>query len=201
MVERPTKSVHASGDEIFQRIQKIVRLAFQNLISQQSLVDEFITKVDESFTFVNSWSSPLIKADAFRLYGKRVPAREVTMDFDRRIQNAFSPSYVRQTRAVDVVKSKDSVREWTRASQLQIQEIDHRSKEPHILLFFRGEKFEFIYNCEGHFSQSQFGLLFDLPQQQDLDRWRPIKVVAAPPGIQDVKFNPSQHKEFFINKS
>ena len=54
-------------------------------------------------------------------------------------------------------------------------------------------------NCEGQFSQLQLGILFDLLQQQDLDRWRPIKVLAALPGIQFVSLNISQHKQFYIN--
>ena len=194
-----TRSVRASGDQVFERIQQIVRLPYQSLMNQPTIVDEFVTKVSESFTFVSSWSSPLIEADTFRLYGKRVPAREAIINFVQRIQNTFSPSDVRQSKAVDLVKSRHSVGEWIHASQAQTQEIDHQSKEPHVLLFFRGAKFEFTYNCEGQFSQSKFGLLYDLPQQQDLDRWKPLKVLAAPPGIQDVTFNPSQHKQFYIN--
>ena len=61
------------------------------------------------------------------------------------------------------------------------------------------DKLSPLLNCEGQFSQSQFGILFHLPQKQDIDRRRPIKVLAAPPGIQDVNLNPSQHKQFYIN--
>jgi hypothetical protein len=32
-------------------------------------------------------------------------------------------------------------------------------------------------------------LLYDLPSQNDLDTWKKIKVLAAPPGIKDIEFN------------
>ena len=51
---------------------------------------------------------------------------------------------------------------------------------------FRGAVYDFTYNNEGKFSASQMCLLFDLPSQDNLDTFRKIKVLAAPPGLHDI---------------
>ena len=63
-------------------------------------------------------------------------------------------------------------------------------KEPRSLLFFPGAKYEITYNKEGEFSQSQMALLIEVPSQKDLDLWRKIKVLTAPPGVRDIDYDP-----------
>ena len=65
--------------------------------------------------------------------------------------------------------------EWTSATENTSNKLEEKLKEPSLLLFFRGAIFEFTYNQEGKFSQSQIALLFDLPSQDDIDNWRKKK--------------------------
>ena len=59
--------------------------------------------------------------------------------------------------------------------------LDTELKEPDTLLFFKGGIYQCTYNKDGCFSQSQLSLCYDVPQQQDLDRFRPIKMLLFPP--------------------
>ena len=86
----------------------------------------------------------------------------------------------------DVEKSRYSHQECSTASISTTNQPKQATKEPNIILFFCGTKFEFTYNKEGKFSQSQMALLCDPPPQNEINRWRKIKVLAAPPLIKDV---------------
>ena len=65
--------------------------------------------------------------------------------------------------------------EWTSATENTSNKLEEKLKEP----FFRGAIFEFTYNQEGKFSQSQIALLFDLPSQDDIDNWRRKKNLSG----------------------
>ena len=59
---------------------------------------------------------------------------------------------------------------------------------------------DFTYNNEGKFSASQMCLLFDLPSQDNLDTFRKIQVLAAPPGLHDIAFDTDLSKEWYVEK-
>ena len=51
------------------------------------------------------------------------------------------------------------------------------------------------------FSQGQMAVLYDLPDQDYIDKNKSIKILAAPPGIQDINdFDINLSKEFYLNK-
>ena len=68
-------------------------------------------------------------------------------------------------------------------------------KEPSVILFCRGAVCDLTYNNEGIFSAFQMCLLFDLPSQDNLDTFRKIKLLAAPPGLYDIEFDDDLSKE------
>ena len=79
--------------------------------------------------------------------------------------------------------------------------LNQRLKEPDTLLLFRGAVYEFTYNREGKFSQGQMAILYDLPRQDLIDRNKTIKILAAPPGVQDINdFDVSKPKDFYLDK-
>ena len=73
-------------------------------------------------------------------------------------------------------------------------------KEPVQFLFFRGALYDFTYNKEGKFSQSDTALLFDIPSQTDLNDWKKIKVLLAPPGLSSFEFQQDTTKEFYLQQ-
>ena len=87
--------------------------------------------------------------------------------------------------ATDVEKSRFTHSDWYNASQSTSDQITVRVKEPPELLFFRGGHYEFTFNKEDCFSQSQLAILYDLPSNTDVGQFRRIKILCAPPGLQD----------------
>ena len=67
----------------------------------------------------------------------------------------------------DVEKSRYSHQECSTASISTTNQPKQATKEPNIILFFCGARFEVTYNVEGKFSQSQMDILYDLPLQKN----------------------------------
>ena len=87
-----------------------------------------------------------------------------------------------------------------KASDTTVAILDQKVKEPSTLLFFRGAIYEFTYNCNEQFSQAQMALLFDVPSQDTLDRFKKFEILAAPPGTNDIgEFDESYDKQHYIN--
>ena len=168
-------SVRASGDIDFQRIQTIARTRYKDLEDNPDLVEEFIRLVSNSFTFVDNWESMEITPSTYRKF----PAKEAARQFVERVRRSIIQNDLRERRAVDYEKSMMSHVEWTSATENTSNKLEEKLKEPSLLLFFRGAIFEFTYNQEGKFSQSQIALLFDLPSQDDIDNWRRKKNLSG----------------------
>ena len=71
-------------------------------------------------------------------------------------------------------------------------------KEPSTLLFFKGAIYEFTHNKEGAYSQGQMALLYDLPNEEIIDRNQNVKVLAAPTGLHDINYNEQTSKDEYI---
>ena len=74
-------SVRASRDIPFQRLQQIVCMNYSKYTEFPGLLDELRELLRNVPKYVENWSSPIITADTYCLYGRRVPANEATTDF------------------------------------------------------------------------------------------------------------------------
>ena len=194
-------SVRASNDPNFQRIQEIARMHYKVYQQQPELLDEFKLLLSNTCTFVSDWSDPEITPSTYRLYSKKFPAKEATRQFISAVTQSIESNHIIEKNADDVQKSRYSHGEWMTASDEVKASLDQRLKEPRTLLFFRGALYEFTYNNEEKYSQGQMAILFDLPSQDMIDRNKKIKVLAVPPGLQDVgDFNHDIPKEFYLNQ-
>jgi predicted GIY-YIG superfamily endonuclease len=193
-------SVRAGGDLTFFRIQQIARFPYWMFEENPGLIDEFIQLLSDNFTFVDDWTSELITPSTYRLYSKKIPAKEAAQQFIDRVRRQVDGHLLKARKSDDVEKSRFSHREWRPATQRVVDQLEQAVKEPNEILFFRGAKYEFTYNEEDKFSQSQLGLLFDMPCQNDLDRFRKIAVLAAPPGIKDIEFEADVSKDYYLSK-
>ena len=110
----------------------------------------------------------------------------------------LSPVDIRERVAEDIQNPQQSHQEWQVANELTTQSLDHKCKEPKTLLFFRGAIYQFTYNDDGNFSQSQLGLLLQLPSQDSVDNFRKIPIMVAPPGIKVVEFDETKVKHQYI---
>ena len=180
------QSVRAESDKNLQRIQEVARMTQQVLQEESNdYVNEFVSLISENCTFVDSWDSPVINERTYRLYSKKVPAKEALKQYAERVKRCFDRANYVTSLASDVQKSRFSHCEWYTASSNSVDEIELLLKEPTELIFFRGGQYEFTYNKEDTFSQSQLAILFDLPSVEDVNLYKKIKVFCAPPGIKD----------------
>jgi hypothetical protein len=75
-------SIRASGDAAFQKIQELARFNYIIFEEEPDLIDEFVRLlVSENFTFIDNWNDEQITPSTYRLYGRRVPAKEATRQF------------------------------------------------------------------------------------------------------------------------
>ena len=180
-------SVRAADDEAFFRIQQICRYDYRELEKNSELITEFYNLCSENLTFLDSWDHPSIHPSTIRLYSKKVPVQEATEQFVTRVKRHHSNSELRERISDDVERYRYSVQEWSTARDVVSSQLDRKVKEPRSLLFFRGAIYLCTYNnISGLFSQSQMVLLFDLPNQDQLDKWQKIKVLIAPPGTKEI---------------
>lgn len=152
-------------------------------------------------TFVENWSDPLITPDTFRIYGKKSPAIEAAKMYINQVKRTMNSNDYRERIAEDVQIPQHSRQEWQQATVSNIEELDRLCKEPHRLLFFKKAIYEITYNDptkKDKFSNSQLAVLFDIPSQEDLDRFKSIEVYVPPPGLKTVHFDQNMNKDQFI---
>ena len=179
-------SVRSANYENFRRVQEIARMKHSELIDESNdYVKEFIDLVSNICTFVDDWDHSAINEKAYRLYSKKVPAKAALRKYAERVKRCIKRSKYITRLAADVEKSRFSHSEWYAASTTSIDQIEVQCKEPTKLLLFRGGHYEFTYNKEDCFSQSQLAILYDLPTFDVVDQFKSIKVLCAPPGIKD----------------
>ena len=189
-------SVRAISDPSWQRIQEIVRFPNDILFSNPHPKHEVINMVSQYCIFVSDWDSNPITPSTIILYARKVPAKEAMRQFVSGVLRNIHISLIRESTSQDLENLRFSLCEWYRAYESTSNQLDQQLKKSKSLLFFPGEKNEITYNKEGGFSQAQLALLIDVPTQVDLDFWRKIKVLIAPPGIKDIDYDPTNSTEF-----
>ena len=193
-VVRLNHSVRASSDANFQRLQIISRMSPNHITDEIS--HEFETLISNTCTFVPDWSSPEITPSTVRFYAKRAPASEATLDFIENMKTSLSSQHRRERISEDVQKQSSSREDWITASTAVSKGLDKKCRKlSKTLLFFKGAVYEFTYNKPNHFSTTQIAILLNLPEQDDLNNFRPIQILAAPVGTKDVEFDESKSLE------
>ena len=69
------------------------------------------------------------------------------------------PNQFIERESVDIQNPQHSHQEWKLANDVTIESLDIQCKEPKHLIFFIGAVYQFTYNKEKHFTQSQLALL------------------------------------------
>ena len=191
-------SVRCVDDDNFQRLQELLRMNYLKYTPQDYV--ELRHLLSTVPTFVSDWNSPEIGSNTYRLYGKKKPAIQATKDYINSIRRNIEASNLLEKRAVDVEKMRNSHRDWIPAQPVTSEKLSRKVKEPETLLFFKYAIYEFTHNLDGHYSQSQMAILYDLPDAEALQSNRKIEVLAAPPGLHDFEVNPALSKEDYIQK-
>ena len=180
------ESVRASGQIDFQRIQNIARMHPDKYEENPELIDEFEELLLSTCTFVSSWNDEKITPSTYRLYGKRMPAKEATDCYIQQVKSQLPENMVNESLSNDIQMAHGTQSGWTVASETTSNFLDRKMKESRRIIFFVGAIYQFTYNDDRfRFNQSQLGLLISLPSQSDLDKFRKIKILVAPPGLKD----------------
>jgi len=181
-------SVRSAEDQNQQRIIEISRMPERTLADNLHYIDEVIDIVGKNCQFVPSWDHPSITNNTLRVFAKKQPAMDAVEEFYRRIEREFSsssqPGALGRRKAEDVERPIESHARYEKASTAVVSMLNKSTKEAQELLFFPYAVFLFTYNDpKKQFTQSRLGLLIDVPDQADLDAFRPIRLLAAPPGV------------------
>ena len=192
------ESVRASNDNNFQRIQNIVRMHPNEYERNPDLLYELSTLLRNNCTYVNSWSDRRITPDAFRLYGKKFPAKQASNDYINSVKQQLNNSDYIECVAEDIEKPHDSHQEWIPATERTKNLLDNQLKEQRKILFFKGALFQFTFNQDKEFSQSQLCLLLKIPTRRDLSIFKKIEVLVAPPGLKWTTYDSEKQEEEYI---
>ena len=191
-------SVRAHLDSKFAEIQNISRMSSSVLKSNSALVKRFKELVGDCCTFVSSWQSPLIKPEVHRIYGKKKPAKQASREYVNNVKANLKKEQYVESVSVDVELTYNSHEEWQSASNSTSDFLDNKIKQPRKLLFFKGALFMLTYNEDQKFSQSQIGLITHVPRQEDIDRFKKIPILVAPPGLRDFIFTGDKCEDSYI---
>ena len=160
-------SVRAADDPNFQQIQEIARMPLSMLLDETNdFVTNFLDLISSNYIFVDDWDDPRITEKTFRLYSKKVPAKEASKQYSEQVKICLNRDEYISITALDVEKPRLSHAEWYTASETIIDQIAFIQKEPTEIFFFRGGQYEFTYNMENVFSQSKMAILYNMHQEQ-----------------------------------
>ena len=78
--------------------------------------------------------------------------------------------------------------------QIAIKNLNNRTKGPEGLFF----KEQCTCNEDLYFSQSQICILLNLPLEDQLTQFQKIELLMAPPGLQDIVYDPNETKNEYV---
>ena len=115
------------------------------------------------------------------------------------VRENIDPLDRRARKSDDVQNHTFSHSECQSTTESSRQKLDNKVKESQLLLFFKCAVYECTYNKDLKFSQSQICMIINIPSQDDLDHFRKIEVITAPPGMQDVTFDENETQNTYIS--
>ena len=194
-----SESVRANSDHSLQRIQQIARMNPMEYDDNPELLLEFKHLLSSTCTFVDSWCNDIITPTTYRLYGKKYPARKASEEYVCQVKSQLSRRQFRERRSEDSQNPQQSHQEWQPENDTTSNSLDHKCKEPRCLLFFVGAVYQFTYNEDGVFTQSQLGFLLDLPSHSIIDSFGKIPIMVAPPGMKIIEYDSIKTRDDYIN--
>ena len=116
------------------------------------------------------------------------------------VRSQLNHNEIRERVSDDVQNSFQSHHECKSESENTSNCLDHKLKEPRSILFFKGSVYEFTYNEDGKCNQSQLWILMEVPDQEDLNRFRKITILVSPSGLKVVEFDGQSTSHYYIDK-
>ena len=170
-------SVRARGDQYLRRAIEIGRK--QNPTEEE--IEEFQNIIITQCHHVQSWDDPLITADVVRILGRKKAVKAVETNFMKQLEQNRTIFAIRMAENLQTVPSAHG--NWRQAQDNVVSALNGCVNEVNELRLYSKMIVEFTHNKPNSYSNSQMGILVDLPDQAVLDAWQPFEVLAAPPGV------------------
>jgi len=184
-------SVRASRDPVLREIQSYTRKHPAELT--ESDIRRFRQLIEQNCTFVPTWDDPRLSPNMLRVFGKKAAAREAERRLLVQARAIYCHMLLRQ--AVDEESTAEG--NWIPATDRTSSTLSRKIKEPSVLYFFPNAHYEITFNDrDGRFSQSQLAILLDMPSDQQLRNFEPVKLLVAPEGCKSVPFNFVSKQDF-----
>ena len=130
-------SVCAIANCSLQKIQKIISSRYNQFTENLNLLSELRDPLHDVPRYIDTWTSPLITSDTYRLYGRRSPANEAIQSFIQSIRSDIPTDFLQEKRAIDTQRLRLSHSEWSEAQQETSKTLDDKIKGPSISFFFK----------------------------------------------------------------
>lgn len=132
------KSVRANDEINFQGLQNIARMYPDKYEEDSGLTKEFKLLLLSTCTFVLSWDGGNITPCTYRLYGKRMPAKENTDLYIQQVKTQLLNNMVNEGYFEDIQIAHGTQSGWIDASETTSSYLDHKMKESRRIIFFVG---------------------------------------------------------------
>lgn len=169
-------SVRARTD---QNLQRLIAISREATITED-LINEFQNLIVQGCHHVESWDDSAILPDMIRILGKKEAMRDAERRYYQYVQSRGLA--IVQREAIDLQSSVSSHGSWKQASRVTVNELNNVTREPQCLQLHKGLVIEMTFNRPGHWSNSQMGILMELPEQEAVDNFISIPLFLAPVG-------------------
>ena len=155
------------------------------------LIEEFKNLARNSFTFVPNWQDPIITPDVFRILSRKKSSQEACDDYISQVKFQLDARDYIEVQAIDLQNPVNSLMDWSLANESVSKALDKKTKEPRSIILFKGAVYEFTYNEKGLFSQSQIGVMINLPNRNNMNQntFEKIVLYVAPTGMKNYVYS------------
>ena len=145
------------------------------------LLERFQEIIRNNCHFVTGEEARRLDRDIIRVYSQRSAVTRAQDSIVAELRR--SGEAVVERNSYDEESLQKSNRDSRDASPTTVRALRKSSKMPRTLKLFEGALVEMTYNeKDGLFTQGQLAYICELPRQEELNDWRPLKVMLAPIG-------------------
>ena len=144
-------------------------------------LERFQDIIRNNCNFVSEEEACRLPRDIIRVYSQRSAVSRAQDRIVAEIKR--SGEAVLERYSYDEETLQESNRDNREASAATVRALRRSSKMPRLLSIFEGAVVQMTYNHkDGVFTQGQLAYVYEIPRQEDVDEWRPLKLMLAPVG-------------------
>ena len=145
---------------------------------------EFVRIIIHHCVHVTSWLDDKIMQGTVRILGTKKAVLKAEKDYYKKISDQGYKILCREAETTQC--SIGSHGNWKAADQKVVDSLDRFVNEVQTLKLHKNMMIEMTYNKVNVWSHSQLGILLDLPEPSHLQLWKPIPVMLAPVGVNNL---------------